>query len=70
MKRKNPISDYLRKWKKYSVLKEEAEDRKKWKVNLSHEHKEEIQVISYKSIDLLTSSVLNDNYRKFIIPHN
>ena len=44
--------------KRYWELKVEAEDRKSWKDSLSIEHKEEIQIIFYKSMYLLISRVL------------
>ena len=34
--------------------------------SLSHEHKEEIQVIFHKFMDLLTSSILNNNDLHFV----
>ena len=55
------LLDYLRNRRRYWELKEEAEDRKSGNGSLSHEHKEEIQVIFHKSMDLLTSSIFNNN---------
>ena len=36
------------------------------KDSLSHEHKEEVQAIFYKLVDLLVSSILNNNVDIFI----
>ena len=56
----------LRNRRSYRELKEEAEDRKRWKRQfISIERKEEIHIF-HKSIDLLISSILNNNisYKK------
>ena len=60
-RRTTQLLDDLRNRKIYWDLKEEAEGGKRWKQQLSHEHKEEIQVIFHKSMDLLISNKLNNN---------
>ena len=59
--RRTHLLDDLKNRRRYWDLKEEAEDRKDENDSLSHEHKEEIQVIFRKSMDLLISSILDDN---------
>ena len=53
--------DNLRSRIRYWELMEKAEDRNGGNDSLSREYTEEIQVISRKSMDLLTSSILNNN---------
>ena len=60
-RRTQPLED-LRNRRRYLELKEEAEDRKRWKDSLSIEHKEEIRIF-HKSMDLIISNTLN-NYRE------
>ena len=49
--------------RRYWELNEEAEDhtKKVETIDLSHEHKEEIQVSVHKFMDLLTISIVNNN---------
>ena len=54
------LLDDLRNCRRYWELKEEAEDKNRWKRQLSLEPNEEIQVLFHKSIDLLKISVLNN----------
>ena len=59
-RRRTHLLDDLKNRRRHGELKEDAEDRKKdGNDSLSIEHKEEIQVIFHKSIDLLISSILN-----------
>ena len=59
--RRTRVLEDLRNRRRYSKLKEEAEDRKYGNYSLSMEHQEEIQVIFYKSMGLLISSNNNNN---------
>jgi hypothetical protein len=51
---RNDLRNRVRYWE----LKEEAEDGRIWNDGLSIDHNEEIQVILYKSMDMLISSIL------------
>ena len=55
------LLDDLRNRRRYWELKKEAEDIKDESDSLSIEHKEEIQVIFHKSMDLLIYGILSDN---------
>ena len=59
--RRAQLLDDLRNRRRYLELKDKAGNRKRWKDSLSHEHKDEIQVIFHKSMDLLISSILLNN---------
>ena len=54
-RRRTQLLDDSRNKRRHWEVKEETEDRKRWK-----RHKEEIQVIFLKSMDLLTSSIPNN----------
>ena len=56
-RRRSQILDDLR-IGRYWELKEEAEDIKSWVRQLSHKHKEEIQVTFHKCMDLSTINII------------
>ena len=59
--RRTQLTDDSREKRRYWELKEEVKYWKKWNGrfnNLSHEHKEEIQVLFHTFEDLLTSSIV------------
>ena len=59
-RRRTQLNDYLRNRRRYCELKEEVEDRKRWKRQFSSiEHREEIQIF-HKSMNLLMSSIFNN----------
>jgi hypothetical protein len=52
-RRRTQLLDNMRKRRRYWELKKEADDRKSGNYSLSHGHKEEIQAIFHKPMDLL-----------------
>ena len=58
--RRTQVLDDLRNRRRYLDLKDEAEDRKGGNDSLSHEHKEKIQLIFHKSMNLLKGSIFNN----------